>query len=476
MRDDRLLWAALLGLTVLRLIVSAVTPLSPDEAYYWVWSHALAPAYLDHPFMVALWIWAGTACAGQTALGVRLLGPLACLGASWLLLDAGRRLFSGSAAGRIAVLLLNASLILGVGSVIMTPDTPLLVFWTATLWAAARIATGGAAWWWLVAGLCAGLALDSKYTALFLWVGLGAWVVVTPSLRVWLRRWQPYAGGILGLALFTPVLVWNAHHAWAGLLKQGGRVDDWQPQRAIGFLAELVGGQAGLATPVIFGLCMVGLVVALRRGWRGDPVWALLAAFSAPPILVFLQHALGDRVQGNWPAIIYPALALAAGGATLPRRWISAGAAIGFGVTALAYAQAALLLLPLPPRFDPVSLRLAGWPAVAAQIAGTGEDASFLAVEGYAPASELAWWTMGPAPILGADARWRLTTLPFTSVAGRSGLLVRDGMDAKPPDSPLWSSATRMGSVARPGTAQRGFTLYRVTGSDQARLAVLPGR
>ncbi|HET6608563.1 MAG TPA: glycosyltransferase family 39 protein [Rhodopila sp.] len=475
MRDKPLLWA-LLGLTVLRLIVAAMTPLSPDEAYYWVWSHALAPAYLDHPFMVALWIAAGTASAGQTELGVRLLGPLGCLGASWLLLDAGRRLFPGTSAGRVAVLLLNASLILGVGSVIMTPDTPLLVFWTATLWAAARLATGGAAWWWLVAGMCAGLALDSKYTALFLWVGLGVWVVVTPSLRVWLRRWQPYAGGILGLALFTPVLVWNAHHAWAGLLKQGGRVNDWQPQRAIGFLAELVGGQAGLATPVIFGLCMVGLAVAVRRGWRGSPAWSLLASFSAPPILVFLQHAIGDRVQGNWPAIIYPALALAAGGAALPRRWITTGLAIGFGVTLLTYVQATTQLLPLPPRFDPVSLRLAGWSSVAAQVADTGGDAGFLAVEGYAPASELAWWNLGPAPILGADARWRLTTLPLMSVAGRSGLLVREGLDARPPDAPFWSAATRLGSIVRPGGTGRGFTLFRVTGADQARLAVLPGR
>ncbi len=51
-------------------------PLAPDEAYYWVWSRALAAGYLDHPPMVALWIRAGTALAGDTPLGIRLLGPL----------------------------------------------------------------------------------------------------------------------------------------------------------------------------------------------------------------------------------------------------------------------------------------------------------------------------------------------------------------------------------------------------------------
>jgi hypothetical protein len=61
-------------------------------------------------------------------------------------------------------------------------------------------------------------------------------------------------------------------------------------------------------------LCMWGLVVAVRHAWRSrDPRWSLLAALSLPPVLIFVQHASGDRVQGNWPAIIYPALAIAAG-------------------------------------------------------------------------------------------------------------------------------------------------------------------
>src|SRR4051812_18757947 len=308
-----------IALTIIRLSVAAVIPLAPDEAYYWVWSRAPAPGYVDHPPMVALWIQAGTALTGQTALGVRLLGPLSAALASWLLYDAARTLFPGSRAGVMAVLLLNATLLLGVGSVIMTPDTPLLVFWTATLWAASRLAVGGSGKWWLAAGLFGGLALDSKYTALFLWIGIGLWVLLVPAMRPWLRRWQPWAACLLGLALFAPVLAWNAAHGWAGFLRQGGRVADWQPMRALGFVAELVGSQLGLATPLVWVLCMAALVVAARRAWQGrDPAWSLLTALSLPPVLVFVQHAIGDRVQGNWPAIIYPALAVAAGGLVRP--------------------------------------------------------------------------------------------------------------------------------------------------------------
>ena len=43
---------ALLALTALRLVVAALVPLSPDEAYYWMWSRHLAGGYFDHPPMV----------------------------------------------------------------------------------------------------------------------------------------------------------------------------------------------------------------------------------------------------------------------------------------------------------------------------------------------------------------------------------------------------------------------------------------
>ena len=193
------------ALTAVRLVVAATLPLAPDETYYWVWSHALAAGYLDHPPMVALWIRAGTLLLGQSALGVRLLGPLAAAVASWMLFDAANVLFPGTKAGVVAATLLNASLLLGVGTVIMTPDSPLLFFWTAAFWAVARLAAGGSGLWWLAAGVAGGLALDSKYTALFLWIGVGLWVLLVPAVRPWLLRWHPWAACAIGLALFVPV-------------------------------------------------------------------------------------------------------------------------------------------------------------------------------------------------------------------------------------------------------------------------------
>jgi len=469
----------MIAVTAVRLVVATVVPLAPDEAYYWVWSRALAPGYLDHPPMVALWIRAGTVLTGQTALGVRLLGPLSAAAASWLLFDAGRRLFPDGSAGAAAVLLLNGTLLVGVGTVIMTPDSPLLFFWTATLWAMARLIDGGSATWWLAAGLFGGLALDSKYTALFLWLGVGLWVVSVPVARPWLRRWQPWAAVGLGALLFAPVLAWNATHGWAGLLRQGGRVEDWRPVRALGFLIELFGGQVGLATPGIWLLCMAGLVAAVRRSWtQREPRWSLLAALSLPPVLAFVQHATGDRVQGNWPAIIYPALALAAAGLFPPgsnRIWVGASA-LGFGITAMVYLQAATGLIPLPPRLDPIAIRLAGWGEFARHVEALRQQAGarYVVADGYATASELAWWLPADVTVIGVDDRWGLTGLPPAGMAGSSVLLVRDARRTDLPDPAMWTRPEWIGMAAR-GAAE--FTLTSTTVSAAPPVAVeLPRR
>jgi 4-amino-4-deoxy-L-arabinose transferase-like glycosyltransferase len=469
--------AALAAVTLIRLAAAAAIPLAPDETYYWIWSHALAGGYLDHPPMVALWIRAGTALAGRTALGVRLLGPLAAALASWMLFDAARVLFPGTRAGIVAVTLLNASLLLGVGTVIMTPDSPLLFFWTAAFWAMARVAAGGSGRWWLAAGLAGGLALDSKYTALFLWVGIGLWVLLVPAVRPWLRRWQPWAACAIGLLLFAPVLCWNAAHDWAGLLKQGGRVEDWRPARAIGFLAELVGGQIGLATPLVWALCMAGLAVAIRQAWRSrDPRWSLLVALSLPPIVVFVQHAFGDRVQGNWPAIIYPALTVAAGGMAIPRRWWVSASALGFAITAVTYGQAATGAFPLPPHLDPIAMRLDGWDglAVQAEAARHAINADFVVADGYATTSELAWWIRGDR-VVGTDRRWWLFSLPRADIGGKVGLLITDSRRQQSPDPALWDQVQLIVAADRPGSGGNIFFLYRVTARPGTKAVVLSG-
>jgi 4-amino-4-deoxy-L-arabinose transferase-like glycosyltransferase len=418
-----LLPSFLIFVTIIRLGVAATMPLSADEAYYRVWSHALAPGYLDHPPMVALWIWIGTAIVGDTPLGIRLLSPLAVLLGSFLLVRAGEDLQPG--AGRRAAWYFNATLLLNAGAVTATPDTPLLLFWTACLAALIRVARTGQGAWWLAAGAAGGLAFDSKYTAALLGACVLVWLVMVPDMRRWLRRWQPYAAAALAIVLAAPVLAWNAAHDWASFARQGGRAGDWHPAAAVRHLGELLGGQVGLATPVLFGLFVAGMVWVVRAGkWR-RPGTGLLAAMIFVPLLVFVQHALGDRVQANWPAIIYPGLALAAGMMVVPLWLTEAGVGVGLAISGVVMLQAAAAPLRLPRRVDFSLIRLAGWNGLAraAEDARVAAGADCVAADEYGLAAQLAYRLK--VPVLGAEPRWAYFNLPAAPGQCRSVLMVR---------------------------------------------------
>lgn len=445
--------------------------MAPDEAYYWAWSHALAPGYFDHPPMVALWIRAGTALAGEGDLGVRLLGPFAALLGSLLLVRAGDDLLPGARAGARAAWLLNATLLFAVGATTMTPDTPLLLFWTATIWALARLVATGRGYWWLVAGAAAGLALDSKYTAVLLAPSILAWLVIAPSMSPWLRRWQPWAAAAIAALLFAPVLAWNAAHGWASFAKQAGRARDFDPARAVQYLGELLGGQIGLATPLVAVLCTAGIGLALRRARAGDAPWVLLAALSAVPALVFLEHALGDRVQANWPGVIYPAAAIAAGalGGRLAT-WRKPAVALGFTLTALVWVQAIATPVALPMRLDPTLLRLGGWDSLADELSAraAADHAAFVASDNYGHAALLARLMPGALPVVGVEGRWAFFGLPDASptIDGRTGLLLRSARRDDAPDPSRWARIEKIAEFdrARSGMTAEGFRLYRVQG------------
>ncbi|MGH7081930.1 MAG: glycosyltransferase family 39 protein [Acetobacteraceae bacterium] len=470
-------------MTAVRLYVAARTSLVPDEAYYWVWSRVLQPGYLDDSPMVALWIRLGTLIGGATPLGVRLLGPLAALLGSVLMYRAaGDFLPDRPGAGVAAAAILNATLLFGAGSVLMTPDTPLLFFWVLGLYAMGRLlATGNGRWWWL-SGLAGGLALDAKYTALFFFASVGLWLLASRTGRSWLGRPEPWLGLSIAILLFAPVVVWNALHHWASFARQGGRLGAWQPAAALRFQAEFWGGQIGLFTPLIFVLAVVGtwrLAVEALRG--GAPAAELLTLLTLIPTAVFVEHALGDRVQGNWPAVLYPSAAIAAASlAGHPWSRLRAPAMIlGFIVTLCVYLQALAAPLALPARLDPSLRALGGWRGLAAGVGeiGRADGAGFLAAGDYGEAAMLAFLGGGPIPVLATGARWRLFGLAPAgpAIAGRSGLLLRRAGRAAP-DPRHWvvlGSPTAM-VRARHGQVARSYLLYRVRARSGIAGAILP--
>src|SRR5580698_5915883 len=109
----------ILALVALRLVAAAFTPITFDEAYYWMWSKHLAGGYYDHPPMVALVIRLGTMIAGDTEFGVRLISILLALPMSWAVYRSAAILFGGQRIAATAAILLNVTMMASVGTVIV---------------------------------------------------------------------------------------------------------------------------------------------------------------------------------------------------------------------------------------------------------------------------------------------------------------------------------------------------------------------
>src|SRR5207253_2956979 len=172
------------------------TPLTFDEAYYWTWSKHLAGGYYDHPRMVALVIRLGTPISGDTELGVRLVSILLALPMSFALYRSAEMLFGGRRVAATATVLFNVTLMASVGTMIVTPDAPLLVASSFVLFCLAKVLETGRGAWWLAAGVAVGAALLSKYTALFFGPAILIWLIAVPKLRRWLISPWPYLGGL----------------------------------------------------------------------------------------------------------------------------------------------------------------------------------------------------------------------------------------------------------------------------------------
>ncbi|TPQ32537.1 glycosyl transferase [Bradyrhizobium guangdongense] len=309
----------ILALVGLRLVAAAYTPITFDEAYYWMWSNNLAGGYYDHPPMVAYVIRAGTLIAGDTELGVRLVSILLAIPMSYAVYRAAAILFGGARVAATAAILLNVTLMAAVGTLIVTPDAPLLVASSFVLFFLAKVLETGRGAWWLAVGVAVGAALLSKYTALFFGVAILIWLIVVPKLRRWFLSPWPYLGGIVAFAVFSPVILWNADHQWVSFLKQFGRarIEDFRPV----FIAEIIPTQIAFATPLVFILGAMGLHVLAWRKVGASASRVLINTMVWVITGYFVWHALHARVEANWFAPIYPAFAVAAAAAVNIAQW-----------------------------------------------------------------------------------------------------------------------------------------------------------
>lgn len=366
---------------------------------------------------------AGTVVFGTTALGVRAGVVLAGAIASWALVvlasdlqkpDGSHDDAQGvtpvaldSPAVTTAILTSIVPVAL-VGFAIATPDAPLLATVALALVALTRALAAPARsreslGWWIAAGVMLGLGFSSKYTAVLLPLGVLVALLTRASLRQRLAEPGPYVATIVALLVFTPTILWNAHHEWISFtfqLHHGLGAPKGSP---LGRELSLVGGQLGLLTPILAVLAVIAVARALRRG--SDDRRYLLAVIATVVIAFFAISAIRKPVEANWPA---PALVAALPLIALqPLRssargwrgwggWLMAGLALAALVSLVVIVDAAAHVLPLPGRRDPLS-RAQGWTDLSSAVSRARASlppacsATWIAADRYQDASELAF-------------------------------------------------------------------------------------
>lgn len=389
------IWSLIAAITVWRLVMAAVMPVTQDEAYYFGWAHGLAWGYFDHPPGVAL-LSLGTLLAPASALAARLGAVIAGTATLVVLVGLYRNSGIGARDALVLALVLAAATIPGLaGGIITTPDTALALCWALALYESER-ALAGDRRRWITAGVAVGLGLLGKYTMVVIGPVM-LWAILSADPRALRTPW-PYLGGLVALMVFAPNLLWNASHDWltlrfqfghgfatdsgallaaadgAGqLVEHSGPVTIGERLASLaGFLGTQVGfwGLIALALPVLPWL--------MRRQRRGIALLpharALLQAAVWFPLGFFALVSLKSDVEANWPVMyLLAAPALLAPMLVSIRPWVLAGAAGNLFLVTLYGIHAATAFLPLPDSQNRILRETHGFGELAAVAAGLGE-------------------------------------------------------------------------------------------------------
>ncbi|MDB2384312.1 glycosyltransferase family 39 protein [Endozoicomonas sp.] len=428
-------WMMVLLIFIVHLIIAPLVPLGVDEAHYAL--YALHPdlSYFDHPPMVA-WLQMLVAPLGYDEFSVRLMPALLYAIASLLVYRLTGKLYPDGHPSQswIAVFLLNTAPILQLMGWGLVPDMPLIVMALLAVELTLKVSEEHQLKHWLLLGAVYGLAGLSKYTAVFLPLGLVIFLCQTQGAR-WLKQSGPWCAALLALILISPVLIWNARHDWASFTYQlnhaGGK--EWALKDALSMQVlqmvcySLLTYVAGIAA-TIFGV---------KRGRKAD--W--LVIWSAWPFLLITTWSAGNgELLPNWPALGWTLLVpLTAHWLSLScqKRWVKLLAIFSsvLSVGLIVFILGFLTFQPLSsmPFMKSAVKDLIGWDLAAREgqsllrEMGVAEGRTpVLLLENWSRASRIAWYAQ-PIPVQVLSGRNSQFSYWFGDADEKTrGILIRD--------------------------------------------------
>ena len=389
-------WMWLFALVLFRFWFSAVLPMTGDEAYFVLWGEHPAGGYYDHPPMVGWWLTALLAISRAEwvlRLPAVVLPLLLAAGAWWLVRPQG---IERARAAALLVLLAPVD----VWNVLITTDTPVILFTMLSALAYVAAQRHKSLLWYAAAGALLGLAFLGKYFAALLGI---AYLVHVLFIRRDAGRWAGFVV-LLAASLPAPIynLWWNSSHCWVNILfnfmnRNEGAGLSWE--NPLLYAVSL----AYLATPWLL-IALWRHRDAVRQAAR-DSVEANTALWLAIiPCGLFAAMSLTRSVGLHWLVSFMPFLAVLAAIA-LPQdalarlvKWSAAFAALHVLVIVVIAA------LPMETwkrsaAYDGIVLTVRA-NELLKQLQPYAADYSF-AMDGYSPAATLAYQAQRPFAVFG---------------------------------------------------------------------------
>ena len=294
-----------IGILVIRLLAIVLMGPMPQDAYYFFYAQHPALSYFDHPPAIAYLLKAFTWVLGQNVFAIKLADSVLTALTSLAVYQLALKFFPKYGSKKVIVLFLS-TLMVSILSLVSTPDTPLLFFWTLSLLALYNAIFKEKKVWWLIAGVLMGLAFDSKYTAVFLPFGMLLFLLLSNSKRKYLGSIGPWLSCLTMVVVGLPVIIWNVSNHFASFAFQGSqRMNDVAAlQIKPKFLLGLLGHQLFLLVPVLF----IGILYTIykliktygRQLHKISPEQIFLLCFFLPIFLAFLSLSPIYWIKINW--------------------------------------------------------------------------------------------------------------------------------------------------------------------------------
>jgi len=306
-------WKSLLYLSILligiRFIFTGIMGIMPQDAYYDFYAQHLDLSYYDHPPMIAYLLRLFTSVFGKNVFALKLADTTVTLFTVIAFFYLAKKFLSIQKAGYATVLLISTFMI-SILSLISTPDVPLMFFWVLTLQFLYEAIRKENFAYWIMAGIFTGLSFDSKYTGIFIIIGLIGFLLISKPHRKFIFSIRLFLYLFFFGITILPVLIWNFRNGFASFkFQSAGRVHEGFHIDPVGF-AGVVGHQSAILLPILVFSIIYFIYRAFRKfGFRltqipGDQLFLL--AFFIPLFLGFFILSFIYWVKLNWmmPAYI----------------------------------------------------------------------------------------------------------------------------------------------------------------------------